>query len=47
MWQERNIRLFGGYGRTVDELFTIITEAVRLRIIGLKIKATPDVIIAA
>ena len=47
MWQERNIRLFGGYGRTEDEMFKIITEAVRLRIMGLKIKATPDVINAA
>ena len=47
IWQERNVRLFGGYSRTENELFKIITEAVRFRIMGLQIKVTPDVISAA
>ena len=44
IWQERNMRLFGGFSRTVDELFKTIVEAVRLRIMGLKLKITSDVI---
>ena len=47
MWQGRNIRLFGGYGRTEEELFKIITEAVRMRIMGLQIRTTSDVISTA
>ena len=47
IWQERNIRLFGGYSRTENELFKIIVETVRLRIMGLQLKVTPDVISAA
>ena len=47
IWQERNVRLFGGYNRTEDELFKSITEAVRFRIMGLQLKVTPDVISSA
>ena len=47
LWQERNIRLFGGYGRTEDELFKVITDAVRFRLMGLQLKVTPGVITAA
>ena len=47
VWQERNIRLFGGNSRTEDVLFKIITKAVRFRIMGLQLKVTPDVINAS
>ena len=47
IWQERNMRLFGNYGRTEDELFKIIVESVRFRLMGLKIKVTSDVIKAS
>ena len=47
IWQERNMRLFGGACRTVDELYKTIVDTVRSRIMGLKIKVTPDVIKAA
>ena len=47
IWQERNMRLFGGHGRTEDQLFKIITEAVKFRVMGLKLKVTPDVLKAA
>ena len=41
------MRLFGGFSRTEDELFKIITDSVRFRIMGLKLRITPDVIKAA
>ncbi|GJR88119.1 pentatricopeptide repeat-containing protein [Tanacetum coccineum] len=44
IWQERNIRLFGNGGRSGVELFKVIFESVRSRLIGLKLKVTPDVI---
>lgn len=47
IWQERNMRLFDGHSRTMDELFKIVVENVRFRIMGLKLKVTPDVITAA
>ena len=47
IWQERNMRLFGSYGRTEDELFKIIVDSVRFRIMGLKVKVTSDVMNAA
>ncbi|GJY18130.1 RNA-directed DNA polymerase, eukaryota, reverse transcriptase zinc-binding domain protein [Tanacetum coccineum] len=47
IWQERNIRLFGEAKRSDDEIFKIVFESVRLRLMGLKLKATPDVIKAA
>ena len=39
--------MFGGYGRTEDELFKVITDAVRFRLMGLQLKVTPGVITAA
>ncbi|PWA53535.1 reverse transcriptase zinc-binding domain-containing protein [Artemisia annua] len=47
VWQERNLRLFGGHSRTVEELTKIVIDNVRLRLMGLKLKTTPDVIMAA
>ena len=47
IWQERNVRLFGNNSRTEDELFKVITDTVRFRIMGLKINVTSDVISAA
>ncbi|PWA87079.1 tetratricopeptide repeat (TPR)-like superfamily protein [Artemisia annua] len=44
---ERNLRLFGGHSRTVEELIKIVIDNVRLRLMGLKLKTTPDVIMAA
>ncbi|GJQ98465.1 RNA-directed DNA polymerase, eukaryota, reverse transcriptase zinc-binding domain protein [Tanacetum coccineum] len=41
---ERNIRLFGNAGRSEEELFKIIFESVRSRLMGLNLKITPDVI---
>ncbi|PWA81816.1 zinc knuckle CX2CX4HX4C [Artemisia annua] len=45
--KERNMRLFGSYGRTEDELFKVIVDSVRFRIMGLKINVTTDVMAAA
>ncbi|GJT12741.1 RNA-directed DNA polymerase, eukaryota, reverse transcriptase zinc-binding domain protein [Tanacetum coccineum] len=45
--KERNLRLFGDTGRTKDELFKIIFEIVRSRLMGLQLKVTPEVIKAA
>ncbi|PWA78863.1 RNA-directed DNA polymerase, eukaryota, Reverse transcriptase zinc-binding domain protein [Artemisia annua] len=47
VWQERNLRLFGVHSRTVEELIKIVIDNVRLRLMGLKLKTTPDVIMAA
>ncbi|GKA13506.1 hypothetical protein Tco_0693152 [Tanacetum coccineum] len=47
IWQERNIRLFRNGGRSGEELFNVIFESVRSRLMGLKLKVTPDVINAA
>ncbi|GKB94363.1 RNA-directed DNA polymerase, eukaryota, reverse transcriptase zinc-binding domain protein, partial [Tanacetum coccineum] len=47
IWQERNIRLFRNGGRSGEELFKVIFESVRSRLMGLKLKVTPDVINAA
>ncbi|GJS63074.1 hypothetical protein Tco_0677638, partial [Tanacetum coccineum] len=44
---ERNLRLFGGNGRSEEEILQIVFESVRLRIIGLKIKVSSDVIKAS
>ncbi|PWA51294.1 Phytosulfokine [Artemisia annua] len=44
LWQERNVRLFSNYGRSENELFKIIVESVRSRIMGLKLQVTTDVI---
>ena len=47
IWQERNMRLFGSYGISEDELFKIIVDSVRIRIMGLSMRVTSDVIAAA
>ncbi|GKE31847.1 RNA-directed DNA polymerase, eukaryota, reverse transcriptase zinc-binding domain protein [Tanacetum coccineum] len=47
IWQERNICLFREEGRSKDEIFKIMVEFVRLRIMSLKLKVTPDVIMAS
>ena len=47
VWQERNLRLFGGHSRSVEELLKIVIENIRFRLMGLKLKITPDVIKAA
>ncbi|GJY70470.1 hypothetical protein Tco_0474173, partial [Tanacetum coccineum] len=47
IWQERNIRLFGEAKRSDDEIFMIVFKFIRLRLMGLKLKATTDVIKAA
>ncbi|PWA74821.1 Phytosulfokine [Artemisia annua] len=47
IWQERNMRLFGSYGRTVEELLKVIVDTVRCRIMGLKLSATNYVMNAA
>ncbi|GKA28195.1 reverse transcriptase domain-containing protein, partial [Tanacetum coccineum] len=41
---ERNIRLFGNAGRSEEELYKIIFESIRSRLMGLNLKVTPDVI---
>ncbi|GKA54949.1 ribonuclease H-like domain-containing protein, partial [Tanacetum coccineum] len=45
--RERNIHIFGEEGRSEDEIFKIVVEYVRLIIMGLKLKVTPDVIMAS
>ncbi|PWA74489.1 reverse transcriptase domain, Reverse transcriptase zinc-binding domain protein [Artemisia annua] len=47
VWQERNLRSFGDSSRSEDELFRTIVDTVRLRIMGLKIKVSKDVLHAA
>ncbi|PWA89205.1 Phytosulfokine [Artemisia annua] len=47
IWQERNARLFSGVERSEDCLFMIIVESVRMRLMGLKMKVTSDVINAS
>ncbi|GKB29620.1 hypothetical protein Tco_0869021 [Tanacetum coccineum] len=42
--KERNIRLFGNAGRSKEELFKIILESIRSRLMGLNLKVTPDAI---
>ncbi|GJY70761.1 hypothetical protein Tco_0474464 [Tanacetum coccineum] len=47
IWQERNMRLFEEVKRTGEEIFKLVVESVRLRIMGLKLKTTKDVIEAS
>lgn len=47
IWQDRNSRLFGGYGRNEEDLLNVIMESVRFRIMGLSLKVTPDVVRAS
>ncbi|GJV71895.1 RNA-directed DNA polymerase, eukaryota, reverse transcriptase zinc-binding domain protein [Tanacetum coccineum] len=43
IWQERNFRLFRCEERSADKVFDIIMDTVRLRLLGLKIKRSPEV----
>ncbi|GJS56719.1 RNA-directed DNA polymerase, eukaryota, reverse transcriptase zinc-binding domain protein [Tanacetum coccineum] len=45
--KERNIRLFGDAGRSNEVIFKLLVEAVRLRVMGLKLKVTNEVIKAS
>nr|GEV36329.1 reverse transcriptase zinc-binding domain-containing protein [Tanacetum cinerariifolium] len=47
IWQERNFRLFRNGERSEDVLFKFIFEFVGYRLMGLKLKTTPDVIKAS
>ncbi|PWA74697.1 Phytosulfokine [Artemisia annua] len=47
IWQEKNSRLFSGVERSEDSLFMIIVESVRMRLMGLNMKVTSDVINAS
>ncbi|GKE17309.1 hypothetical protein Tco_1424886, partial [Tanacetum coccineum] len=47
IWKEMKIRIFCGYSRSEDEVFKLIVEIVRYRIIGLNLKVSKDVIKAA
>jgi hypothetical protein len=44
IWQERNLRLFQGKQRSVEELCKQIKETVRLKLIGMKVKASPTAV---
>ncbi|GJY83206.1 RNA-directed DNA polymerase, eukaryota, reverse transcriptase zinc-binding domain protein [Tanacetum coccineum] len=44
IWQERNIRRMEHRDRSVDGLFKVVFENVRLKLMGLKLKWTSDVI---
>lgn len=44
IWQERNFRIFKKCARSDEALFSLITETIRLRLMGLKIlKVSTDV----
>lgn len=43
IWQERNFRLFQKKYRNVHQLVLIITEVVRMKILGLKIRGNSRV----
>ena len=47
IWQERNARIVSNSYKSEMELFKIIVDSVRLRLMGLRIKVTPDVTIAS
>ena len=47
IWQERNIRIVSNSYKSEMELFKIIVESIRFRLMGLKIKVTSDVIKAS
>ncbi|GJT01522.1 putative RNA-directed DNA polymerase [Tanacetum coccineum] len=47
IWQERNMRLFGEVGRSDEVIFKLVVENVRLRLMGLKLKVTNEVIKAS
>ncbi|GKA31750.1 reverse transcriptase zinc-binding domain-containing protein [Tanacetum coccineum] len=43
LWQERNNRLFRGEKRSIDELYEVFVETIRLRLSSLKAKLTKAV----
>ncbi|PWA38078.1 RNA-directed DNA polymerase, eukaryota, Reverse transcriptase zinc-binding domain protein [Artemisia annua] len=47
IWQERNMRKFAQKERTVEVLYNVVVDTVRFKLLGLKLKYTPDVIKAA
>ncbi|PWA52804.1 RNA-directed DNA polymerase, eukaryota, Reverse transcriptase zinc-binding domain protein [Artemisia annua] len=47
IWQERNLRLFQGKVRSIDEICYMIQDVVRLRILGLNITDSDQVLEAA
>ncbi|GKC44979.1 RNA-directed DNA polymerase, eukaryota, reverse transcriptase zinc-binding domain protein [Tanacetum coccineum] len=47
VWLERNLRIFQGKARSVDDIFNLIKEAVRLRVMGLTLNDTVQVFEAA
>lgn len=47
IWQERNSRIVVDCSRPEVELFKHIVDSVKLRLMELRINATPDVIIAS
>ena len=46
IWRERNGRLFKNEKRSVDELFEVFVDTIRLRLAGLKAKSTVAVLSA-
>ncbi|GKD01847.1 RNA-directed DNA polymerase, eukaryota, reverse transcriptase zinc-binding domain protein [Tanacetum coccineum] len=47
VWQERNLRTFQNRHRSMEELYNLIKDVVRLRIMGLSLKASSQVFVAA
>ncbi|PWA73751.1 reverse transcriptase zinc-binding domain-containing protein [Artemisia annua] len=47
LWQERNLRIFQGKSSSVDDLCSLIRDVMRLRIMGLTLKASTHVFDAA
>ena len=43
LWQERNFRTFQGRFRSFDEVFNLIKDTVRLRVMSLSLNASPQV----
>ena len=43
IWQERNMRLFGNGGRSIDSVYSKIVETVRFKLMGLIMKQSLDV----
>ncbi|PWA45787.1 reverse transcriptase domain, Reverse transcriptase zinc-binding domain protein [Artemisia annua] len=47
IWQERNLRTFQGKVRSIDDICYLIQDAVRLRILGLNLSDSDQVLEAA
>lgn len=43
IWQARNMRLFGNCERSLDHLFSIVTDSVRSKLMGLTMKKSLEV----